>query len=73
MLEVELPQVYRAIGLIIASTRMTDREKADCMRNLTPVNQILDTVARNQNADTNGFDGHGHSADRELGRQVIAA
>jgi hypothetical protein len=46
MLRVELTQVFEAIRTIISAYPMSEREKADCFRNLPPVDELLERVAR---------------------------
>jgi hypothetical protein len=64
LLRIELPQMFDAIRQIILATRMTDREKNDCLRNLRPVDEILEMVASRQSADelrSNGGNGNGRN------------
>jgi phage terminase Nu1 subunit (DNA packaging protein) len=63
----ELAQVYEAIRTIISASPFSEREKADCLRNLRDVDELLEMVASRQNAElgsTNG--GNGHRIDDEI-------
>jgi hypothetical protein len=62
LLRTELGAVYAAIRAIILATRMTDREKHDCLRNLRLVDEIFAHVISIQNAELRRFsDGNGKS------------
>jgi hypothetical protein len=68
LLRTELAATYEAISTIILATRMSDREKKDCLRNLRSIDEIFARVLSMQNAEIRRSDGNGksHHSEDEL-------
>ena len=63
----ELTQLFAAIRTIISAYPFSEREKADCFRNLPPVDELLERVARmqRQSGGVNGFSTNGNGNGNE--------
>jgi hypothetical protein len=64
MLRGELTALFAAIRTIISAYPFSEREKADCFRNLPPVDDLLERVAWMQR-QSEGFDGNGKTTNSE--------